>query len=89
MKRTQLKQRSQLVEDFKWDEATKVFVQHFPGGSTNIKLFVELLPLVIPGKSPDNLVSIIEWVGQLDVQFQPGAYNVLFEIMNYEVKRLP
>jgi hypothetical protein len=81
MKRTQLEQVAELVQDFKWDEATEQMERNFPGGTTNIGLVEEILALVYVDTYSDHLVSSIEWVGRLDVWFQPKAYQLLFQQM--------
>jgi hypothetical protein len=80
MKHSQLKQVADLLECFKWDEAKKLIEQYFPGGSTDMEIYEELLTLLYVGH-PHHLFTVVEWVGRQDAEFQTKAFKILFERM--------
>jgi hypothetical protein len=73
--RSMLEQVAEVAQAEQWDKATKKRKQKFPGDCLNIGQVKEFLEKY----KWDSLTSIIKWVGQLDVQLQPRAYEALYE----------
>jgi hypothetical protein len=74
-----VEQVAELVQAKEWDKATQQMKLNFPGDSLNIGRVEEVLQMVFVCEKSDCLISIIKWVGQLDVPLQPRAYEALYE----------
>jgi hypothetical protein len=79
LERSVVEQVVELVKAKQWDKATEQMKINFPGDSLNIGRVEEVLETVFLCDKSDCLISIIKWVGQLDVQLQPRAYEALYE----------
>lgn len=72
---------AKLVQATEWDKATMALKHHFPLDG-NIGRVEEVLVCV--GDNLDSLTSAIKWVGQLDAQLKPRAYEVLYEKFKFK-----
>lgn len=101
LKRSQVQEVAQLVRDGSWVKASEAMNHNFPGGS--IGSIEEVMELVYVDDHQQNLLSAIKWVGHLDVQLRPRAYEAIYEqikmkghtdkmqmlLMQDEIKMLP
>jgi hypothetical protein len=75
-----------LVRAEKWDEASEKMKQNFPNG-LNIGKVEEILELMFLDVTFVHMLKALNWVVKLDVQFQPRAYQALYEQL--KCKNLP
>jgi hypothetical protein len=83
LERSLVQQVAELVKAKKWDKVNEKIGQNFPNG-LSIGKVEEILEFIYLNGSVEHLVMAILWVGELDVQLQPRAYEALYEHLKFK-----
>jgi len=83
LKQPQVQELAELVKKQNWEGVARAMQLHFPTtNAANHRVLVEHV-LVCLGERP---LGAIEWVQQLQPEFQPGAWDAIYEHLQPEVE---